>query len=174
MFNVDFIIDIDGFPVGGSIFYKEVAIYNCHNRNVHLYHIKLPKSLIADGYHRKEVRFCTKNIHGMLLKNFHNDISYEEFIKKIVEMDPNKEKIWSYKGGIVERKLLNSLYMKHLNLETLGCPRFDQLLGKYNVKEIPCNRHTAFSPYDKSRIVHCSGYEVKVFGCWLVDACGEI
>jgi hypothetical protein len=62
----------------------------------------------------------------------------------------------AYKGGTIERDLLNSMGFKSINLEILGCERYYQLLTKYGIVAKCC-------PYHLSGKYHCSKHKVEVF-----------
>lgn len=70
----------------------------------------------------------------------------------------------AYKGGNVERDTLNELGIKNLNLETLGCPKYDTLIRDplYRDHSSPCNIHITKS----NKTYHCSLSEVKTFRKW--------
>ena len=46
-----------------------------------------------------------------------------------------------YKGGIQEKLLLHKLGLPCLDLEDLGCPRFDQLVDEPGTCRFDCSRH---------------------------------
>lgn len=162
--NARFLIDIDGFPIGGTIYFKELAIYDLHRNKVTLLHVKLPNSLISKEKTR-EVTFCEKNIHGLPFKNVATDLSYSAVINKIKDFDTNKQFTWLYKGGIVEKKLLNLLGFNSFNIEVIGCPKVEKIIETLNLHNLKnCSRHTVF--VSKSRTCHCSDVEVRAFARW--------
>ena len=61
-----------------------------------------------------------------------------------------------YKGVGVEYNLLKKIWVKSLYIELLGCPKYEQLLEKYDVKHECCKYHINNS-------FHCSANEVKIF-----------
>lgn len=170
MTRIRYIIDIDGFPKENNIFFKEVAIYDLEYNIVNLYHILLPVEFLAQGKN-KTINFCMKNIHGMEFRNYTTDISYYELIYNMKRMNRYEGFIWAYKGGTVEKKLLDELHFDSINLENLGCPKFEKILDSLNSNFLisnglsNCPRHIHF--IHKKRICHCSAVEVKIFAVWL-------
>ena len=61
-----------------------------------------------------------------------------------------------YKGGDIERNLLNNMGVCCINLEILGCDKYVDLLTKYGIVPECC-------PYHLTGQYHCSMHEVKIF-----------
>ncbi len=68
----------------------------------------------------------------------------------------NSNTLVAYKGRTIEYKTLKSMNVKSINIEILGCPKYENLLSKYNIEHKCCKYH-------KSNLFHCSGHEVEVF-----------
>ena len=65
----------------------------------------------------------------------------------------------AYKGGHLERDLLKELNIPAVNLEDLGCPKFELLTGQQGIDPIPdCGHH-------KRSERHCAIVECQTF--WL-------
>lgn len=166
--NIRYVIDIDGFPLKSDIYYKEVGIYDIWKEVMYLYHIKLPLWFLHQGK-SKEIAFCERHVHGMAFRNFDGDITQEILVEHLHSLDPNKQYLWAYKGGTVEKKLLSMLGFRHVNIEMFGCPKVEKVMVELewnNSKLSNCHRHTNFSKTSK-RSCHCSGVEVVAFGMWL-------
>jgi hypothetical protein len=95
---------------------------------------------------------------------------------KRVDFDFDRSVV-AFKGGILEKKLLNNLGVCSFNLERWGCPKYDDLLKSVDptYKSIAdrsdCGRHT-YVPNPKfvqtnGGGYHCSASEVAVFKYWL-------
>lgn len=63
-----------------------------------------------------------------------------------------------FKGGGCEKELLQKLNIPFLNLETIGCPKYDHLTGN-KFKNLSCT-------YLRLRALHCPVSEVSAFKCW--------
>ena len=63
----------------------------------------------------------------------------------------------AYKGGDIERNLLDNMGVRCINLEVLECPKYADLLTKYGYIQECCR------PYHLADTYHCSKHEVKVF-----------
>ena len=164
--KVRYIIDIDGFPYKSEVIYKELGIFDMQTQKTSLFHIKLPNWFITMGK-SKSSYYCEKFIHGLSFKNYTQDYDFNSVIQFLNDCDISREFVWGYKGGTVENKLLTSLQMKSLNLQTIGCPNFDTIMCDYNLTDFKnCSRFTAFHK-NASKTCQCAGVEVEVFTFWL-------
>ena len=68
--------------------------------------------------------------------------------------------VGAYKGGIQEKRLLDKLGLPHLDLEDLGCPRFDQIVAEPGTRRFDCGRHLHTRP---DLVPHCSEEECYQF-----------
>lgn len=66
-------------------------------------------------------------------------------------------KVVGFKGGDCEKELLQKLNIPFLNLEAIGCPKYDNLTDKF--KNLSCTYH-------RLRGIHCPVSEVSAFKCW--------
>lgn len=97
-------------------YFKEVGIYNRWRENISLYHIRLPSTILLAK--TIEIKFCSKYVHCLPLRNHVGDITYRKFIDNLQKyFDPNRQYLWANKGGNVEKELLSSLGYKYVNLE---------------------------------------------------------
>ena len=74
--------------------------------------------------------------------------------------------IVAYKGGIQEKFLLYKLGLPCLDLEDLGCPRFDQLIDDPGTRRFDCSRHIHMRP---DIVPHCSEEECYQFVTWMME-----
>lgn len=72
-----------------------------------------------------------------------------------------ENKVVAFKGGHVEKDVLEELEIPYLNLEDLGCPRFDDMDTK-DLKRLAC-------PYHKRMKIHCPAVEVTAFRKWYLQ-----
>ncbi|XP_054721745.1 uncharacterized protein LOC129231453 [Uloborus diversus] len=73
----------------------------------------------------------------------------------------------AYKGGIIEKNILKELKIKSVNLESYGCPRFEELIKSpiSAIKNCGYHRETTVS------VPHCPLAEVTVFRDWVQMQC---
>jgi hypothetical protein len=70
-------------------------------------------------------------------------------------------KLVGYKGGTIERDMLNHMPIGAINLEVLGCPKYVTLLDKYGIAQQDCGYHI------QNGVYHCSGHEVQLFSYYI-------
>ena len=74
--------------------------------------------------------------------------------------------IVAYKGGIQEKLLLHKLGLPYLDLEDLGCPRFDQLIDEPGTRRFDRSHHLHMRP---DIVPHCSEEECYQFVTWTLE-----
>ena len=72
----------------------------------------------------------------------------------------------AYKGGIQEKLLLHKLGLPCLDLEDLGCPRFDQLVDEPGMQRFDCSHHLHMRP---DIVPHCPEEECYQFVTWTLE-----
>ena len=81
---------------------------------------------------KKTVNFAKHNIHGLTYQPRYQERAYEYDEVDIVlqrlysQFKTEKRTVVAYKGGHVEKDLLNKLNVPCLDLETWGCPKYEQ------------------------------------------------
>lgn len=172
------IIDMDGFEIpvkeggykflckelGVSFLYKDVATR--YTFQVGDFYSLLPKARITAAW-------VMRHIHGMKFEDRHGDFPqssiYELLLTIQLECIAESGKSFiAYKGGHYERDLLREVGIPYYNLESIGCPRYDQLLKDYDVITSPtCGLHSYAL---KSKQPHCPQAETMLFRKWLMNA----
>ena len=84
------------------------------------------------------MNFAKHNIHGLTYQPRYQEGAYEHDEVDIVllrlysQFKTEKRTVVAYKGGHVENDLLNKLNIPCLDVETWGCPKYEQLKHKYS------------------------------------------
>lgn len=165
-------MDMDGFMINRHNFLcKEISIIAMDNNNARHEALKL-------GAHyndltptdKRTARYVSNNIHGMFFKDYGFEKYGQEDIPHIVKtfILSHENAFIAYKGGQEEKKILNKLGLRSINLEVLGCPKFDHLIKNPNFMKIEidtnnCRLHRKI----QNKTFHCSLLEVHVFKNWL-------
>ena len=173
---------MEGFPIsdyrGQAAFgVKELAVcYMDEDQHVENWHFRVEQRLDELNYvNRKQVlktaSFLTRHIHGMEFKDLPEHLPPEflpSIILRIYETCFRKfgRVLIAYKGGEIERKLLNALYIPNINLEVWDCPKYNDLVSVYSPPDmLNCGLHTHFS--HTVILPHCPKQETFVFKMWL-------
>ena len=160
--DVCLVIDLECFRVQGRQQCRELgySTWRGHTGRVAFRPIQPFHRLNRDD--RRQVVFLTKHIHGLsyVPKDGERVVSnpVEDVVQQLYAASASEgRRRVAFKGGHVERDLLLRLNIPFLDLETLGCPKYN-LLRRGD--EETCGHHE--SP-DKH---HCAMAECRVFFDW--------
>ena len=122
---------------------------------------------------QKQTAFVTRRIHGMpfFSTHFENAQPQEKLAQDIVDLYQlymtAEKPVIAYKGGHIERDLLNELEVPSVDLEVFGCPKVQDLMNAGIGYEVwYCGHHNVFVSFFVVVVV------VIVFGaaafvvCW--------
>ena len=98
---------------------------------------------------RKTIRYAMYNLHGMdvipapteqpLYQQCELGMVMEGWYELVQNVTRQKRPMIAYKGGIVERDLLDALDIPSVNLEDWGCPKAGCLVSLF--PEVKCHHH---------------------------------
>lgn len=168
--NICLCIDIDGFRMqDGSFITRELGWCDGEVKRVGSFHY--------DHSYRwedlspaecKTVQFVKHRLTGLPFRPSPAErIKYPVRMQEELEHDilslyeQNKNfhcNVVAYKGGTLERNILDKLQIPSFNLEELNCPKYDVLAKLYG-RTFNCNCHVVGD-------FHCSEDEVYVFMPW--------
>ena len=188
MNSITGIIDFDGFTVNNKFWCKEAAW--CSGKNCMVgTHFKFPKRFKElTPQEQRNARYVTKNIHRLRFDFEHRRSNPLSALLPIVKHwydTYGKQGVVGYKGGHVEKDVLDRLNIPSLNLEDLGCPKFNELYAEYSKNDpemnflweaetVECGFHIHIrrprgTPMDLMPTHHCPRVEVMVFHKWFME-----
>lgn len=160
------VVDFDGFRISGRFYVREMGFASL-TRNLNesrLFDLQkvVPSLTKKDQY---QVDFCRNHFHGLSLFPVKGEIPDYYFnlrwhIRYWYDQNriPGKQ-IVGYKGGHIEKDLLNSMKIPCRNLEDFGCPKMNQL-PEPEIQD--CGWHVIHKPG-----MHCPLQETWAFAKWL-------
>ena len=166
-----FILDLEGFFVNKTFQVRELGYYAWNRENGrHAFSIPIPYKELSDK-DKRTVNFVIKKIHGLSYQPLKAEYYRKpEELKDLIlslyaRYKQGQRTVVGYKGGHVEKDLLKTLNIPSLDLETLGCPKYDKLRHIIsNERLLPsCGFHQ-----DES-IHHCPVTECHAFWFWLTN-----
>lgn len=174
--NIRFIVDFDGFFIGGQFIAKELGVCDTEVNSVAVYHFKTAhvqaQCTLAD---RKTVKYVTNFVHGLDISDDRaGDLeqkNIDPLLKRLSE--EAGEDFIAYKGGHVEHDYLTKIGSKNiLNLEIMEVPKFERIISEYpHFRTIEngytCKRHNTLR--DPRKKAHCASAEVKIFQMFLMN-----
>ena len=154
--SVCLVIDLEGFFVQTKFQVREMGYYSW-NEHFGRHDFFQPE---------KTVNFAKHNIHGLTYQPRYQERAYEQDQADIVllrlysQFKTEKSTVVAYKGGHVEKDLLNKLNIPCLDLETWGCPKYEQLKQTIVEPLASCGFHL------NDNIHHCPMTECHAFWLW--------
>lgn len=164
------IIDLDGFRIGNhkEFLVREIGYASITKDQVNSVRFNLTdyfKNLTPADF--ATINYCRKFIHGLSFRPLpgEKDAIHIKNLNKVIwtiyvnnkTFDKN---VIAYKGGHIEKDILNDLEIPSMNLEEYGCPKFEQL-------PTPTINECGF--HDKKNKVHCPKVECAAFYEWLKE-----
>ena len=117
----------------------------------------------------KQVVYVTRRIHGLSFTptHFENAKPQDQLALDVTNLykqyRTNQKMVVAYKGGHIEKDLLNQLEIPSVNLEEFGCPKVEELMHLGCRQEVwDCGHHTV------TGIVHYSVAECRILQDWII------
>ena len=164
--SVCLVIDLEGFFVQKKFQVREMGYYSWDEHFDR--HAFFQPAALKNLSHKdkKTVNFAKHNIHGLTYQPRYQERAYEYDEVDIVllrlysQFKTEKRTVVAYKGGHVEKDLLNKLNIPCLDLETWGCPKYEQLKQTIVEPLGSCGFHL------NDNIHHCPMAECQAFWLW--------
>ena len=162
------IIDMEGFFL--SKFYaRELGYSNylggCGSKN---YQMPMKYTELLPSQ-QKQAAFVTRRIHGMpfFSTHFEDAQPQEQLAQDVVDLYQlymtAEKPVIAYKGGHIERDLLNELELPSVDLEAFGCPKVQDLMhAGIGYEVLDCGHHNGMGT------VHCALAECQILQEWIV------
>ena len=157
-------LDVDGFRVQGRFEAREVGWCDWERKRMGCFHYRpsIPYATL-NNRDRRSVAYVKKYVTGLPYypgpkeRNVHVQDQVKDDIMDIWRLCKTPQAYaMAYKGGHLERDLLKDLRIPSVNLETLGCPKYEQCTPL----SFDCGCH------GQTRH-HCSMSECYAFMTWL-------
>lgn len=170
--NVCLVIDFDGFHLDKKFHVREMGFTSltsdykgCHRFKLdHLADRATPKDW-------KTIDYCTDRVHGLTLGSWPGEHLFrEETLRQLVQIEYEEARTFekylvAFKGGHVERDLLEELQIPHVDLEDFGCPKFDDLQHPMKSMLKDCGYHRKLKR--AGAVAHCAKVECFLFAEWV-------
>ena len=165
--NLCLVIDLKGFFVEKKFQACEMGYYSWNDHFGR--YAFFQSATLNDLSHKdkKTVNFAKHKIHGLTYQPRYQERAYAQdqvdnvLLRLYNQYKMKRKTVVAYKGGHVEKDLLDKLDIPNLNLETWGCPKYDQL-EQTIVEPLPsCGFHL------NDNIHHCPVTECHAFWLWI-------
>ena len=161
------IVDLDGYQVKHQPYIvRELGLYSLQHGSFNwFFENKLPY-LSLEKRDRKTVNYVYHHIHGLRFESSKQEKALPQpMVKPIMESAYLRSRTQqhttvAYKGGCLEKNLLNELQIPCVNLEDFGCPKIETLVAIGLNPGFSCGHHT--QPQ-----LHCPKQETYLFYQWM-------
>ena len=167
--NLCLILDLEGFFINKKFHGRELGYVTWNgDHGRHAFSLPIPYETLQDQ-DKRTVDFLCHKIHGLKYQpsrqeRFQNPLVIGILVKQIYEDSSKSSKgqrtVVGYKGGHVEKVLLEKLNILSLNLEIMGCPKYDVLRTQFDSLLPSCGFHK------DDTIHHCPVTECHAFWKW--------
>ena len=161
MEEITLIIDLEGFILSSGFIARELGWCTIQGENdsQHFYSRMRYKDLNYKD--RRTVNFVYKHIHGLRFEASFKEAALPQRDLEAVIRALYRGGLIAYKGGHLEKDLLDKMGLPSINLEEFGCPKADSLWSQY--EGTCCGHHKT----DLFKMVHCPKHETFLFFQWL-------
>jgi hypothetical protein len=150
-------MDCECYNVNKTWYLREVSIFDMKRFELYMYQIYYPDDEVI---YNKTIAYQINVIHGLPLIKRKITMDFFRYDEVLIHLRQlflgNGNVLVGYKGGVVEYNVVNKMGVNSINIELLGCPKYEELLSRYNVEQKCCKYH-------KSNFFHCAGHEVELF-----------
>ncbi|CAB4013531.1 Hypothetical predicted protein [Paramuricea clavata] len=155
--RITHVMDCEAYTNKKKTFLREISVYRVKTGECSSFQVYMP--FVPFNERNYTIRYQINKVHGLPIINTRlTDDFYtlEESMDFLTDEFMRNADLVAYKGGDIERNLLNNMGVRCINLEVLSCPKYANLLTKYGHRQECCQYHLG-------DYFHCSKHEVKVF-----------
>lgn len=171
-------MDLDGFIVDRKFLCRDIAIIPVRPSATAIT-ANFALGRTYDSLSRRDqitANYVTKFLHGLKFDDTKTDVLDQADLVHAIDtaISDCDQPLIGYKGGHYEKDILMEIGIPSINIESMGCPKFDQLIlePKYQrpvLTKPQCRLHRSLPTRPNGRHFHCPTYEVTVFRDWYLD-----
>ena len=170
---IGLILDLDGYRVSQQPFLvREMGWCTLQGQadSVHFTHPLRYTQLSTKD--KRTVNHVYYHVHGLRFQATGQEKALpqdhvETLIQTLYETYCNQDQsVVAYKGGTLERDVLNKLQLPHVDLERFYCPKADQLVSSGFDPGSSCGHHRTAQ---NKKLIHCPKQETYLFYQWLTE-----
>ena len=142
------IVDLDGYQVNHQPFIvREMGVYSLQHGSFSWFSENKLPYLSLEKRDRKTVNYVYHHIHGLRFESSKQEKALpQHLVKPMIESAYHRSRtqhqyMVAYKGGYLEKNLLNELQIPCVNLEDFGCPKVEKLIAMGFDVGLTCGRH---------------------------------
>lgn len=162
--QVTLILGIDGFRLSsGQFLVRELGwcTIKGENDSQHFYSPLRYRDLSYKD--RRTVNYVYRQVHGLRFEAPYKEAALPQRDVEGVIRTLYKEGLIAFKGGQIEKEILDKMGLPCVDLEKYGCPKADVLWSKDYLTGTSCGHHKV----DTMTFIHCPKQETFLFFQWL-------
>ena len=166
MEHICMIVDLDGYRIRSGFIARELGVYSLKDGRLSwMFDNPLP-FFYLDKKDQRTCHYVYRHVHGLPWQTRSQEKAHpQHMVKPIVDTlyrscRTSERWLVAYKGGCLEKNLLNELQIPCVNLEDFGCPKIETLVAIGLNPGFSCGHHT--QPQ-----LHCPKQETYLFYQWM-------
>ena len=166
--HVCMILDLDGYFVNQQFLIREMGWCDLKGQTSSYHFTPALDYSQLDWKDRKTVNYVYHHIYGLRFNASPGEQALPDTLAIIMlqtlyqSLRTSTQYVVAYKGGSVEKRLLDKLNIPHVNLEFFGCPKVDVLIEQGFDPVCSCGHHQKIT-------THCPRQETFLFYQWLPE-----
>lgn len=160
------ILDLDGYRIRSGFILREMGVYSQRYGSLSwMFENTLP-FFYLDRKDQHTCHYVYRHVHGLPFESTPTEKAYpQHLVKHLVDVTYHQSKthgkqLAAYKGGRLEKDLLQELQIPCINLEDLGCPKVEELVAVGFKPGSSCGHHL-------KPTLHCPKQETYLFYQWM-------
>ena len=170
MDQITLIIDLEGFPLSSGFSVRELGWCTIKGENDSQHFNSRLRYKDLNYKDRRTVNYVYRHVHGLRFESAFREAALPQRDGEAVIRALYRGGLVAYKGGHLEKDLLDKMGLPSVNLEDFGCPKADSLWSKLYPPGKSCGHHKE-QPF---KLVHCPKQETYLFFNWLQNKLKEI
>ena len=161
------IVDLDGYKVKHHPYIvRELGLYSVSHGSFSWFLENTLPYVSLEKRDRKTVNYVYYHIHGLRFESTPQEKALpQHMIKPLIDVAYQRSRtqqrtMVAYKGGHLEKDLLDELQIPCVNLEDFGCPKVEKLIAMGFDVGLTCGRHAKPTH-------HCPKQETYLFYQWI-------
>ena len=112
---------------------------------------------------RRTVKYVYRHVHGLRFEAPYKEVALLQRDVEGVIRALYKNGLIAYKGGQIEKEILENMGLPCVDLEAFGCPKADALWSSHFNPGTSCGHHKV----ETLKFIHCPKQETFLFFNWL-------